>query len=659
MKNFIKVISLSFFFAFSVVQIFSTLNAQDKKFRDQAWRIGLIGAVNYNTASLGWQQLHGTDLNFHSAEKNIDHTDGTGLGAYGGIFGEYLSDSWWGFQFRLTYDERNALIEDDTQTPIPSFDTKMNYITFEPFFRVDQHLIPNLNFYVGPFLSANIHGTFDYKPDINKSDKESEVKVSNRPNFSYGVAGGIAYDIKIADVNNKTSMYLTPFVDCSWLLNQRKGLFEPIQNSTNDVWSTVTYRAGIKLSLDFRDVDEKIVQEPLPAIIKYVEVPTGKKVNVYLPIDNTIVTKNVKGYFPIHPYVFFDKGNKEIPSRYIMLSKTDAQSFNESDLGNFTKGDLTVKETNVNQLMITYYNVMNIYADRMRKNPNEQLTLRGCDPLEKDGEAFAKNVKNYLVNIFGIDANRIKIIVEPPKKPSGSAYTDPAFSGLIDDENRRVVFVFSNPEMLRPLPYTIRDESSIDNDMVFFISDDVMFKSWTVSITGENNSMNFGPFKTNRERINVAPLMRGINEGKFNAKVVITLQDGKQVTEDIGFKLLKGKDSKNASRYLMIFDYNKSDAVLTYETKIRKEITPGMNVGNTVVIHGHTDIIGNEASNQKLSQERADQAKRIVDDELGKENKKVNVQAIGIGQTNMQYTFDNEYPEGRMYNRNVFIEIIQ
>jgi hypothetical protein len=163
----------------------------------------------------------------------------------------------------------------------------------------------------------------------------------------------------------------------------------------------------------------------------------------------------------------------------------------------------------------------------------------------------------------------------------------------------------------------------------------------------------------NRERINPAPLMRGLYEGKFIAKVVITMHDGKQVTEDVDFKLYKERELKNASRYLMIFDYNKADAVLTYETKIRKEITPGMNVGNTVIVHGHTDIMGNEEGNQKLSQERADQAKRIIDDQLVKENKKVNVRAIGIGQTIMQYTFENRYPEGRMYNRNVFVEIIQ
>ena len=197
---------------------------------------------------------------------------------------------------------------------------------------------------------------------------------------------------------------------------------------------------------------------------------------------------------------------------------------------------------------------------------------------------------------------------------------------MINDENRRVVFVFSNPDMLKPVPYTIRDESSIDNDMIFSIGNNVVFKSWELFVTGEDRSLNFGPYKFNWERINPAPLMRGLDEGKFNAKVVITMQDGQQVIEYVDFKLYKERELKNASRYLMIFDYNKSDPVMVYETKIRNEITPGMNTGNTVIIHGHTDIIGNEAGNQKLSQERADQAKLIVDNELVKENKKVNVQ---------------------------------
>jgi len=219
--------------------------------------------------------------------------------------------------------------------------------------------------------------------------------------------------------------------------------------------------------------------------------------------------------------------------------------------------------------------------------------------------------------------------------------------------------VFRNQDMYIPLPYTIKDESSIDNDMVFSIRDGVRFTSWNLTITGDNGSVQYGPFKYSKERINPAPLMRGLQKGTFNARIDLVMQNGERVTENLAFTLTKKGDSKNASRYLMLFDYNKSDAIKTYETKIRNEITPGMRVGNTVIIHGHTDIIGNEAANLTLSQERADEAKRIVDDELGKNNRSITVQAIGTGQTNMQYTFDNAQPEGRMYNRNVFVEIIE
>jgi len=667
MKNLTNKIIVSFLFTILSVLTFSTLNGEETKFRDQAWRFGLNAGLQFNSVSLGYQNLHEPFPNFSSnAGRLKDNSDGKGMGLYGGIVIDYLSDSWWGIQIRNSYDVRDALVKDTTTGP-PSgrlkgvaFDTYMNYLSWELLFRVDQKLIPNLGIFFGPIFAINIHGTYDYKADMDGPVTEKGVKVQNRNDVPYGITGGLAYDIELSR-KTRTSFYLTPFAEASWIVNQKKSDYYPEQNSVTDVWSTLSLRFGIRASWELRNpkeprlVEERIVYVPTPQKV----ADPGKRVLVIMPTDNTIYSKSVNGYFPIHPYVFFEKGSQEIPSRYVMLSKTDAQNFKETDLENFRKNDMTVKEMNVNQLMVTYYNVLNIYGDRMRNNPNEQLTLRGCDPVEKDGEAYANKVKTYLVNNFGIDPNRIKIIVEPPQKISGSALTDPAFSSMIDDENRRVVFVFSNQDMYKPVPYTIREESSIDNDMIFSINDNVKFKNWTIAITGENKTMNFGPFKSNWERINPTPLMRGLDEGKFNAKVNINLQDGKQVSEDVDFKLYKERELKNASRYLMIFDYNKSDPVMVYETKIRKEIVPGMNTGNRVIVHGHTDIIGNEEGNQKLSQERADQAKKIIDNQLGRDNKKIDVQALGTGQSIMQYTFDNQYPEGRMYNRNVFVEVIK
>jgi outer membrane protein OmpA-like peptidoglycan-associated protein len=486
---------------------------------------------------------------------------------------------------------------------------------------------------------------------------ESNVKIDNRNIVSYGLSGGLAYDIEVSRKQN-SSFFLSPFVEASWIVNQKKADYAE-QNSVTDVWSTTSFRLGVRASLEFRNPVEPKVTEiiyiPGPEKVVMVTAP-GKKGFVIMPNDNTISSKNITGYYPILPHVFFEKGNKEIPSRYIILSKGDAQAFNENDLGNYTKGDYSDKETNVNQLLITYYNVMNIYGYRMKNNPNEQLTLRGCDPEEKDGEACAMKVKNYLVGNFGINANRIKIVVESPKKPSGSSYSDPTFSDLLNDENRRVTFVFSNEEMYKPITYSIKDNSSIDNDIIFYIDKDVPLKSWELTLSGENKSIHYGPFTGNSERINPSELIGNSESGSYNAKLTIREKNGKTYEENISFNLNRDKETKNATRYLMLFDYNKSDAIFSYETKIKKEITPGMSSGNTVIVHGHTDIIGNEEANQKLSQERAEAAKSIIDKEVAREDRKIDVQAVGIGQKNVSYTFNNALPEGRMYNRNVFIE---
>jgi outer membrane protein OmpA-like peptidoglycan-associated protein len=633
----------------------STTDAQEMKFRQQAWRYGLNLGYQFNSASLGWQYLHGLDPNFQSPEDEIDYVDGTGNGIYLGLFGEYLSESWWGFQFRVSYDVRDALVIDDTRTPIPSFDTKMSYLTFEPLFRVDQHLIPNLNFYVGPFLAYNLNSTFVYKADKDEAAEQPEKDVPDVVMLTWGVQGGLAYDIRISDLDQNSSLYLSPFFETSWIANQRESIDEPTQNSVGDVWTTMTYRIGVRLSMENRDPVEGVAQvskSPTPTVTN--------KVAIEMPTDNTIVTKNVKGYFPIHPYVFFDKGSLDFPRRYITLTKSEATNFNESDLSNFEKGDLTEKETNVNQLMVAYYNVMNVYGDRMRKNPSVQLTLRGSDPEEKEAEIQANKVKDYLVNNFDINPDRIAVITDPPYAPSGSDSTEAKSAGLINDENRRVKFVFSNSDMYKPLVYTIRDETSIDNDMLFSIDNSVPFRSWDITITGEGRTMYFGPYSYSSARINPAELMRFLENGKYNAKVSITDRTGKITSENVSFKLTKDTELRNASRYLMIFDYNQADAVRTYETTIRNDIVKGIGNIDRVIIHGHSDIIGTPDGNLKLSRQRADETKSIIVDQLRKDNKTTtNVTAIGLGERKTQYTFDNKYPEGRMYNRNVFVEIVE
>jgi hypothetical protein len=54
-------------------------------------------------------------------------------------------------------------------------------------------------------------------------------------------------------------------------------------------------------------------------------------------------------------------------------------------------------------------------------------------------------------------------------------------------------------------------------------------------------------------------------------------------------------------RYSIIYEFNKSKAISIYEKYLTDVITPKIPVGASVIIHGHTDDIGEEVHNQDLS----------------------------------------------------------
>ena len=81
--------------------------------------------------------------------------------------------------------------------------------------------------------------------------------------------------------------------------------------------------------------------------------------------------------------------------------------------------------------------------------------------------------------------------------------------------------------------------------------------------------------------------------------------------------------------------------------------------GSTVIIHGHTDIIGEEDHNMKLSQQRAAEVQTILERALTASGKThVKFETLGFGEDTSHAPFENELPEERFYNRTVIIDII-
>ena len=108
---------------------------------------------------------------------------------------------------------------------------------------------------------------------------------------------------------------------------------------------------------------------------------------------------------------------------------------------------------------------------------------------------------------------------------------------------------------------------------------------------------------------------------------------------------------------LILFKYDRSDMDLSFRS-LREELD--LNVGKlrnnpnaTLLIQGHTDVIGDPDYNQRLSLRRAESVARYFM-ERGIAKPRITYQGFGMSKP----LIDNNLPEGRMMNRRVEIFIV-
>ncbi len=638
-----------------------SLNAQTIKRVQPVWWFGLSGAANINTYR-GTTQMLNSNLTVPTAFHK-----GKDVRPYGSFLMEYRPNKIWGGMLNLAYDNRGGKF-DGVIAPCDcpaDLSTNLSYVSIEPSIRV----APFKNaFYIfaGPTIDINSDKRFEY---TQEKQTDTRADWSDIRKTVISAQAGLGIDIPLSKPNSETQMTLSPFASF------QTDLFQSVRKVES--WSIYTIRAGIALKFGTGKKSATVVPSAevttLPGktvIVKVVE----KEVQFTVRAPKVVpLTRKVKETFPLRNYVYFDLGSTEIPSRYVALSPAQATSFKEEQLQEGQPDNLNSGRSG-RQLHV-YHNILNITGDRMRANPNSSITLIGSsDKDPNEGRLMAENIKQYLVNNFGIDAARIttegrdKPLI-PSQQPGATKELD-----LLKEGDRRVDIVSNSPELLlqvgganseflRPVQMTAVQDDPLDSHVIFTVQDDSkILNSWTVNITGDNKQVQrYGPFYGNQASVSGKTILGNDSQGNYQIEMVGDTKDGTTIKKISSVSLMKTEDSKqDGLRYSILFDFDKSKTITEYETFLTEIVTPLIPDDGTVIIHGHTDIIGDDAYNLTLSKQRASDAQRILERALAKSGKKgVKFETFGFGEDISLAPFDNRLPEERSYNRSVIIDIIQ
>jgi outer membrane protein OmpA-like peptidoglycan-associated protein len=469
---------------------------------------------------------------------------------------------------------------------------------------------------------------------------------------------GIGYDFPLASPNDKNQVDLSPFISYQpWYLGQNLRTLES--------WGISALRLGIGIKFGSGKAIPRAEFKVLPPVVER-DVQFSIRAPKAVPVK-----RRVRESFPLRNYVFFEEGSAAIPNRYVLLTKDQAKSFKEEQLQDYQPTSLAGRPF---RQMTVYYNILNVVGDRMKRSPKVAITLIGASGSGPEyGKERAESVKRYLVDVFGIEGSRITTVGQD-KPPIPSALAGGTKDrALVEAEDHRVDIVSDSPElsvqvgggphyMLKPVQIVTVLEDPLDGQLLInVVGAKEVLASWSVEITDDQGKIQrYGPSTRDHENISGNTILGGRAQGDYKVVMLGQTKGGKFVTKQASVHLVRRDEpTKDVVRFRILFDFDVSSTVASYEKFITEVVTPLVPDTSNVIIHGYTDIVGEEDYNDTLSSQRVQDVRAIMERAILVSGKRgITFETFGFGE-NLRYAqFDNYFPEGRFYNRSVIIDIV-
>jgi len=358
--------------------------------------------------------------------------------------------------------------------------------------------------------------------------------------------------------------------------------------------------------------------------------------------------------YPLLPQVYFPEGLSDLTStKQIRLESTEAIDFRQAEL---TRDQFDV-----------YRNLLNVIGSRMKQAPSSKIALEGhvsnYGPEQNNRELSrqrAESIKNYLVNTWGIEPERISMKAsllpsEPanPNTPDGRA------------ENQRVEISANDPSILEPVEFRDKDLVIAPSNVLLHpeLTDNDGVRDWSVRITqgGRELYRSQGEGSPRDVPVDVArseakpkqgdgPLVSTFEVRDANGVAAVSSDTVKLDYVTLQTMKTRQEEGKMVERYsLIVFDFN-SAQLNPSNYRVMERVKQRIQADSKVRITGFADRQGNPDYNRELARKRCVEAQRV----LGLQSDRVTIEPIGSD----KLLFDNDTPDGRSYSRTVQIEIV-
>ncbi len=414
-----------------------------------------------------------------------------------------------------------------------------------------------------------------------------------------------------------------------------------------------------KVTLGQRPVVESIIDES--AYIAQIKATQPEFANWRGLVMSEVLSWDL---YPLLNYVFFEEGSAELPSRYKTLTKAQISMFSDTTIPGAT--------------LDKYYHILNIYGFRLNMHPEAKITVLGTNddksPKEKGNKELSKNratlVYNYLRDVWGISEDRMKLEFTN-LSPNASKTRVKEDRGLADQENRRVELLTDEWEVKKPVfetdPKTFPQPEFMNFKLENGIEDAIVAER-RLEVTRDGKVWNTftdigtteGNYMWNWQN---ADMEYPEDEVAFTAQLIVTTKSGAECKSDpivIPVKQVSsrdriinsGADSTDEKYSLILFPFNRFDAGPLNERILKDYVYSRVTPESKVTVIGHTDVVGLEKHNKRLSEKRAN----TVTTGIKRKTKKVGeLNTTGVGEESPLYP--NELPEGRLYNRTIQVLI--